>query len=51
MSGIQTHNCMMGTDCTDSCKPNYHTITTTTAPGIGNIAKPQYEEIDKNVEL
>jgi hypothetical protein len=23
---------VIGTDCTDSCKSNYHTITTTTAP-------------------
>ena len=23
---------MIGTDCTDSCKSNYHTITTTTVP-------------------
>ena len=32
MSGIQTHNYMMSTDYTDSCKPNYHTIMTMTAP-------------------
>ena len=25
---------VIGTDCTDSCKSNYHTITTTTALGI-----------------
>ena len=23
---------VIGTDCTGSCKSNYHTITTTTAP-------------------
>ena len=28
MNGIQTHN----TECTGSCKANYHTITTMTAP-------------------
>jgi len=31
MSGIRTHN-FSGTDCTFSCKSNYHTITTTTVP-------------------
>ena len=25
---------MIGTDCTGSCKSNYHTITATTAPSI-----------------
>ena len=25
---------VIGTDCTDSCKSNYHTITTTTAPKV-----------------
>ena len=29
MSGIRTH-IFSGTDCTCSCKSNYHTITTTT---------------------
>ena len=29
MSGIRTHN-FSGTDCTCSCKSNYHAITTTT---------------------
>jgi hypothetical protein len=28
MNGVQTHN-LIGTDCTGSCKSNYHTITTT----------------------
>jgi hypothetical protein len=33
MSGIQTHNLVViGTDCIGSCKSNYHTIMTTTAP-------------------
>jgi hypothetical protein len=25
---------VIGTDCTDSCKPSYHTITTATTPYI-----------------
>jgi hypothetical protein len=25
---------VIGTDCTDSCKSNYHTIMTTTAPKV-----------------
>ena len=25
---------VIGTDCTGNCKPNYHTIGTTTAPGV-----------------
>ena len=35
MNGVRAHN--LSTDCTGSCKSNYHTmikITTTTAPGI-----------------
>ena len=32
MDGVRTHNLVIGTDCTGSCKSNYHTITTTTAP-------------------
>jgi hypothetical protein len=34
-----TTSVVIGTDCTRSCKSNYHTITTTTAPylGLGNI--------------
>ena len=33
MSGIQAHNFSGdNTDCTGSCKSNYHTITTMTAP-------------------
>ena len=31
MNGIQTHK-VSGTDCIGSCKSNYNTITTTTAP-------------------
>ena len=31
MKGVRSHN-IRGTDCTGSCKSNYHTITTTTAP-------------------
>jgi hypothetical protein len=31
MKGVRTHN-IRGTDCTGSCKSNYHTFTTTTAP-------------------
>ena len=30
LSGVRSHN--IGTDCIVSYKPNYHTITTTTAP-------------------
>ena len=34
MSEIPTHNFSGdGTDCIGSCKSNYHTIMTTTAPG------------------
>ena len=29
---VQTHNCSGDTDCTGSCKSNYHMIMTTTAP-------------------
>jgi hypothetical protein len=30
---VQTYTLVViGTDCTGSCKPNYHTITTMTAP-------------------
>jgi len=29
---------VIGTDCTDSCKSNYHMITTTTAPRVDCIA-------------
>jgi hypothetical protein len=33
MNGVQTHNVVViYTDCTGSCKSNYHTITTMTAP-------------------
>ena len=35
MNGIRTYNTtlvVIGTDCISSCKSNYHTITTTTAP-------------------
>jgi hypothetical protein len=33
LSGIRTHNLVViDTDCIGSCKSNYHTITTTTAP-------------------
>ena len=34
MSGIWIHNviAVISTDCPDSCKSNYHTITTTTVP-------------------
>jgi hypothetical protein len=34
-----TTSVVIGTDCISSCKSNYHTITTTTAPylGLGNI--------------
>ena len=33
MSRIRTHKVrMIGTNCIGSCKSNYHTITTTTAP-------------------
>jgi len=32
MNGVLTHNVVIDTDCTGSCKSNYHTITTTTAP-------------------
>jgi hypothetical protein len=32
MDGVRTQNLVIGTVCTVSCKSNYHTITTTTAP-------------------
>ena len=34
MNGVLTHNALVViyTDCTGSCKSNYHTITTMTAP-------------------
>ena len=33
MNGVRTHNLMeIGTDCTGSCKSNYHAITTTATP-------------------
>ena len=33
MNGVQTHNVVViYTDCTGSCKSNYHMITTMTAP-------------------
>jgi hypothetical protein len=36
MSKIQTRNFSgdIGTDCTGSCKSNYHTITTRTTPSL-----------------
>jgi hypothetical protein len=35
MSGFElTTLVVIGTDCTGSCKLNYHSITTTTAPAI-----------------
>jgi hypothetical protein len=35
ISRIQNHNfVVIGSDCTDSCKSNYYTITTMTAPLI-----------------
>jgi len=38
MNGAKTPNLVViGTDCTGSCKSNYHTITTTTAPSIKQI--------------
>ena len=34
MNGVRTHTLVViGADCTGSYKSNYHTITTTTAPG------------------
>ena len=32
LSGVQTHNVVIGIDCTGSYKSNYHTITPTAAP-------------------
>jgi hypothetical protein len=34
LNGVQTHNfiVVIGTDCTGSCKTNYHAIVTTTVP-------------------
>jgi hypothetical protein len=32
LSGIRTHNVVIGTDCRGSYTSNYHTITTTMAP-------------------
>ena len=38
MSGIRTHNLVViGTDCIDSCKSNYHTIMTTTTTALVNM--------------
>ena len=35
MNGVWTHNLVViGTDCIDSCKSNYHTITAMTDPSI-----------------
>ena len=35
MSRIRIHNfVVIGTDCTGSCKSNYHTITTMTVPHV-----------------
>ena len=36
---------VIGTDCTGSCKPNYHTTTTTTAPEIFIIVIYSYGHI------
>jgi hypothetical protein len=32
MNGVRTHNLTIDTDCTGSCKSNYHAITITTTP-------------------
>jgi len=45
MNGIQTHNFSgynIGTDCTGSCKSNYHTITYTKAPF--NLGGTEYQD-------
>ena len=44
LSGIRTRNVsVIGTDCIGSCKPNYHTITITTASTyIGNVWSAHY---------
>ena len=35
--GLNTTLVVIGTECTGSCKSNYHTITTTTAPAVNGI--------------
>jgi hypothetical protein len=44
MSGIRTHNFsdVIGTAYIDSCKPNYHVITTTTSPIYWTCFQPEY---------
>ena len=36
---------VLGTECTGSCKPNYHTITTTTAPYFIWKSKNQWRHV------
>ena len=45
MNGIRTHNVSgdIGTDCTGSCKSNYHTITTKTTSYYIYIYKQQQQ--------
>jgi hypothetical protein len=35
---------VLGTDCVSNCKSNYHTITTTMAPGLYRIVNVKYNE-------
>ena len=42
---------VIGTDCTGSCKSNYHTITTTTAPQYIGIQKQKVTNSNLNKEL
>jgi len=40
---------MIGTDCTGSCKSNYHTITTTTVPYEKGIATGSKQTIQQKI--
>jgi hypothetical protein len=54
MNGVLNHNVLVviGTDCTSSCKSNYHTITTMTAPKQNKKKKekkPQHHKQTNNL--
>jgi hypothetical protein len=54
MNGVLTHNALVViyTDCTGSCKSNYHTITTMTAPKQNKKKKkknPQHHKQTNNL--
>jgi hypothetical protein len=48
ISGIRTHNVMIGTDCISSRKSNYYTITTMTVP-IAIIKEISFDKTITNV--